>query len=192
MDQNRENECIRQVLHGHSDKFAELVTAYQVRAFNLCHKMMGNREEARDCTQEAFVRGFEALGSFRLDSRFSTWFYRIVYNICITRIRKRGRMAPLDQEIIQSTDLHVFNAGPDSLNQEDRRRLLEVARRALSPDETFLIDQFYHEEASVEDLAVMTGISRSNVKVKLYRARQKMLKAIQSVLKEEIELWQIN
>jgi RNA polymerase sigma-70 factor (ECF subfamily) len=101
-------------------------------------------------------------------------------------------MAPLDQESIKSTDLHVFNTGPDSLNQEDTRRLLEAARRALTPDETFLIDQFYHEEASVEELSVMTGITRSNVKVRLYRARQKMLKAIQSVLKEEIELWQIN
>ncbi|MFO7616787.1 MAG: sigma-70 family RNA polymerase sigma factor [Bacteroidales bacterium] len=192
MDQNREIECIRQVLQGHSDRFAELVSTYQARAYHLCYHMLGNKEDARDCTQEAFIKAFEALGSFRLDSRFSTWFYRIVYHTCISNIRKRDRWKPLNQEDLQASNPQIFNAGPDSLNMDDTRRLLQAARSTLTPEETFLIDQFYREEASVEELSLMTGLSRSNVKVRLFRARQKMLRTLQSVLKEEIELWQMN
>jgi RNA polymerase sigma-70 factor (ECF subfamily) len=68
--------------------------------------------------------------------------------------------------------------------------LLTEAYRSLSPDEIFLIDQYYREEASVDELTEMTGLSASNVKVRLFRARQKMHQAISSVLKEEIEIWQ--
>jgi RNA polymerase sigma-70 factor (ECF subfamily) len=190
MDHQRELECIREVLSGRTQRFSALVEAYQSGAFNLCWKMLGSRDEARDCTQEAFIKAYESLSTFRQDARFSTWFYRIVYNTCISRIRKAGQEKKVDIDLAGGRGLEVDNDGIGSLNREDMRMLLENAYKVLDSDELFLIDRFYHGEASVEELAQMTRLSASNVKVKLYRARLKMKQAINVFLKEETEIWQ--
>jgi RNA polymerase sigma-70 factor (ECF subfamily) len=82
------------------------------------------------------------------------------------------------------------NEAISNLDQEDMRKMLSKAYGVLNPDEIFLVEQFYREECSIEELCTMTGLSQSNVKVKLFRARQKMHGQIKSVLKEEIHIWQ--
>jgi RNA polymerase sigma-70 factor (ECF subfamily) len=190
MDQNRELECIREVLSGQTQKFALLVEAYQNGAYNLCFKLLGNRDDARDCTQEAFIRAYESLRQFRQDSKFSTWFYRIVYNGCISRIRKESREKKVDIDVVREPRLEIENEGIGSLNREDMKMLLDNAYKVLDSDELFLIDRFYHGDASVEELSQMTRLSVSNVKVKLYRARLKMKQEINVFLKEETGVWQ--
>jgi len=190
MDHQRELECIREVLSGQTQRFAPLVEAYQTGAFNLCWKILGNRDDARDCTQEAFIKAYESLGSFRQDARFSTWFYRIVYNVCISRIRKEGREKKVDIDLVRDPGTEVDNEGIGSLNREDMQMLLDKAYKVLDADELFLIDRFYHGDASVDELSQMTRLSVSNVKVKLYRARLKMKQEISVFLKEEAEIWQ--
>ncbi|HBB90781.1 MAG: hypothetical protein A2X22_07815 [Bacteroidetes bacterium GWF2_49_14] len=190
MDHNQEIECIRAVLKGNTNQFALLVTAYQSGAYNLSYKILGNSEDARDCTQDAFVQAYQALGKFRLDSRFSTWLYRIVYNTCISKTRKESRSVPFTPDSSYYPESMADNDGIGSLDHGDMRMLLDQAYKVLSPDEIFLIDQYYREDATVDELAEMTSLSASNVKVRLFRARQKMHQVITSVLKEEIEIWQ--
>jgi RNA polymerase sigma factor (sigma-70 family) len=178
------------VLRGEQGYFAFLVEKYQDKAYNLSYKLLRNREEARDSTQDAFIKAYEALPGFRLDSSFSTWFYRILYNCCISKIRKNRFNTGYE------TDDPVWNhAGSDNeaisqLDLTDMRELLKKAYLVLSPEEIFLAEQFYREDCSIEELAGMTGLSQSNVKVKLFRARQKMHAQIKSILKEEILVWQ--
>lgn len=191
MDHTREIECIRSVLSGQTARFAVLVAEYQSGAYNLCFRILGNTEDARDCTQEAFIKAFEALGRFRQDSRFSTWLYRIVYNICMSHLRKENRMVPLIGEMWDHPGDLIDNEGLGVLSRSDMKMLLDAAYKVLAPDEIFLIDMYYREDASVEELSEMTGLSRSNVKIRLHRSRLKMHKAIHSVLKEETEVWQI-
>jgi RNA polymerase sigma factor (sigma-70 family) len=185
-----DTECIRMILRGEKGHFAFLVEKYQDKAYNLCYKILRNKEEARDSAQDAFIKAYEALPGFRIDSSFSTWFYRIIYNTCISKIRK-DRF----QTGFEADDPVWEKSGPENeairhLDQEDMQEMLKRAYEILNPDEIFLAEQFYREECSIEELAKMTGLSESNVKVKLFRARQKMHAQIKSVLKEEIHVWQ--
>jgi RNA polymerase sigma-70 factor (ECF subfamily) len=178
------------VLRGENSYFACLVKKYESKAYNLCYKLLRNQEESRDAAQEAFIKAYEALPSFRLDSAFSTWFYRIIYNTCISKIRKDRFTTGYDDDDEVWKKSVYENDAIGNLDQEDMKRLLKDAYSVLGPEEIFLAEQFYREECSIEELAGMTGLSQSNVKVKLFRARQKMHAQISSVLNEEIHIWQ--
>lgn len=183
-------ECIRMVLRGEKGYFAFLVDKYGDKAFNLCYKILRDKEEARDSAQDAFIKAYEALPGFRLDSAFSTWFYRIVYNTCMSKIRKDRMDTGYEPDDAVWHSQGSDNEAIDNLNQKDMQEMLSEAYKVLNPDEIFLVEQFYREESSVDELSAMTGLSQSNVKVKLFRARQKMHAQISSVLKEEIHIWQ--
>lgn len=191
MHELNDTECIRMVLRGEKGYFAFLVEKYQDKAYNLSYKILRDKEEARDSAQEAFVRAYQALPGFRLDSAFSTWFYRIIYNTCISKIRKEGFTTGFEPEDAVWNDYGNENEAISGLDLEDMRKMLKGAYEVLDPDEIFLAEQFYREECSVKELAGITGLSETNVKVKLFRARQKMYKKIKSVLKEEIHVWQV-
>ncbi|MDD4644672.1 MAG: sigma-70 family RNA polymerase sigma factor [Bacteroidales bacterium] len=183
-------ECIRMVLRGEKGYFAFLVEKYQDKAYSLCYKILRNKEDARDAAQEAFIKAYEALPTFRLDSAFSTWFYRILYNVCISKIRKERFMSALEPEDPAWNHRRNDNDAIGQLDLDDMKKMLVFAYEALSTDEIFLTEQFYREECSIEELSGMTGLSQSNVKVKLFRARQKMNEKIRSVIKEEVYVWQ--
>jgi len=183
-------ECIRMVLRGEKGYFAFLVEKYQDKAYSLCYKILRNKEDARDAAQEAFIKAYEALPTFRLDSAFSTWFYRILYNVCISKIRKERFMSILEPEDPAWNHRKNDNDAIGQLDLDDMKKMLRYAYEVLSADEIFLTEQFYREECSIEELSGMTGLSQSNVKVKLFRARQKMNEKIRSIIKEEVYVWQ--
>jgi RNA polymerase sigma-70 factor (ECF subfamily) len=74
---------------GDTNAFGELVERNEGKVYGLCLKMLGNTEDAEDCLQGAFIKALKAMPGFRQEARFSTWLYRIAYNECVTRIRKR-------------------------------------------------------------------------------------------------------
>jgi RNA polymerase sigma factor (sigma-70 family) len=185
-----DTECIRMVLQGEKGYFALLVEKYQDKAYSLCYKILRNKEEAQDSAQDAFVKAYEALPGFRLDSTFSTWFYRIIYNTCISKIRKVRFTTGFEPEEDTWNSPGNDNEAISHLNLDDMQKMLKQAYKVLNPDEIFLAEQFYREDCSIEELSAMTGLSQSNVKIKLYRARLKMHKQIKSVLKEEMHIWQ--
>jgi len=190
MHEINDTECIRMVLRGEKGYFTCLVKKYEGKAYNLCFKILRNKEEARDAAQEAFVKAWEALPGFRLDSAFSTWFYRIIYNTCISKVRKDRYTTGFEPDDAVWNDLSTDNEAICQLDLQDMRNLLKGAYEVLNPDEIFLAEQFYREDCSIEELAGMTGLSQSNVKVKLFRARLKMRAQIDSILKEEVMVWQ--
>lgn len=191
MQDNSDHECIREVLRGNTESFACIVERYGSKAYNLCYKTLKNADDARECTQDAFVKAFEGLGKFRLDSQFSTWFYRIIYNVCMSRIRSRLRFTGQVAETAGHPELSGENDGIGILDQDDRKLLLGKAYKALSSGEIFLVEQFYREESSIEELAAMTGLSETNVKVRLFRARRKMQDEIGNYLQQEKTVWQL-
>lgn len=185
-----DTECIRMVLRGEKSYFSYLVKKYQDKAYSLCYKIHRNREDARDSAQEAFIKAYEALPGFRLDSAFPTWFYRIIYNTCISKIRKSRFTTGFETENEDWAELSTSNEAIGNLDLGDMRAMLKEAYEVLNPDEIFLAEQFYREDCTIEELSGMTGLSQSNVKVKLFRARRKMYQKISLLLQEEIQVWQ--
>ena len=91
MDQYEERRIIAQVCAGDANAFEALVVAYQKQVYNLALRTVGNEEDAADMTQEVFLRAYRALGTFRGESKFSVWLYRLTTNVCIDFLRSRRR-----------------------------------------------------------------------------------------------------
>ena len=163
---------VNQVLDGNVEAYAYLVNRHKDHTFNLALRLCGNYEEAEEVAQDAFLKAYRSLSKFKMKSSFSTWLFRIVYNTAISHLRTRKA------GILKLED---FQAEPSGFTgyvseQEDdyRKSLVNFALKKLIEDERTLITLFYYEDLSIEEIAEITGLSTSNVRIRLFRARKKM------------------
>lgn len=166
---------IKRVLAGETDCFACLVDRYGRAVFSLIVKIIGSREDAEELCQDVFVKVFRSLSSFKGNSSFSTWAYRIAYNTAIsqTRYRKTEFLSIEEEQIANVSEEEVAEVFGRSGNEEMLIRLDEAMEK-LSHEERALILLFYMQEKTVEDVAVISGLSASNVKTRLHRIRKKL------------------
>ena len=124
-----------------------------------------------------------------MKSSFATWLYRIVYNTAISLVRARKK-APLSLEDFpaDATDFMGVNTNEEEAEEEYKSSLVNFALQKISEEERGLIDLYYYEELKTEEIAEITGISKSNVKIKLFRARQKMIEIIKKVEKKNLSI----
>jgi RNA polymerase sigma-70 factor (ECF subfamily) len=117
-----------------------------------------------------------------MKSSFATWLYRIVYNTTIShvRIKKKGVLS-LEDFPADSTDFIGGSTSEEDAEKEYRNALVNFALQKINEEERGLVSLYYYEEMSTEEISEVTGISKSTIKVKLFRARQKMLKIIEKV-----------
>lgn len=166
---------IKKVLEGDTNSFAPLLDRYSRSVFALVVRIVRNREDAEELTQDIFVKAFRNLASFKSDSSFSSWLYRIAYNTAISATRKTKH------EFLVLEETQVENVSEEEvaerLGRESRQEQLEKLDAALvllPPDERALIFLFYKEEKSIDEIAAISRLSPSNVKVKLHRIRKKL------------------
>lgn len=175
---------LRQVLAGDTAKFSYFITQYKDMAFSIAFRIVSNREDAEEVVQDAFMKAFKALASFRYDSKFSTWFYRIVVNTALKRVRKdKQEIADVDISNLplQVTE-HIENAY-SSLANEDQKKIIDLAMGKLAMEDRLLLTLFYLNENTVAEINEITGISPENIKMKLLRARKKMYIILEKDLK---------
>ena len=150
--------------------FDELVERYQLRLFRFAFRLLRDRSEAEDAVQEAFVRAYRALPSYRPDGFFSSWMYCIALNEC--RRRMRGRRPTVGLELAP----HVANE-PDpqqSILAQERNRQLREAVGALPEHYRLVMVLFYFEDMSVDQISRTLSVSVSAVKVRLHRGRERL------------------
>jgi RNA polymerase sigma factor (sigma-70 family) len=171
---------IGEVLAGNINAFSYIVERHKDKAYNLAYRICYSHEEAEEIAQDSFLKAYRALGSFKGKSSFSTWLYRIVYNTAISyvRIRKKKTLS-LEDFPADASDFIGNNSSEDEADNEYRRSLLDFAFKKISEEERSLVTLHYFEELSTDEIAEITGISKSNIKVKLFRARQKMLQVLE-------------
>lgn len=178
---------IDQVLSGKHQAFRYLVDKYQDYAFTLAFRVLKNREDAEEAAQDAFVKAFRELGNFKRSAKFTTWFYRIVYHTAIDYSRKKKRNTfSIDQEefTIDFED-HLYRSQWEKTCDEDRQKFINMAINCLSETDAAVITLFYLQEHSIEEIAEITSMSNSNVKVKLFRGRKKLKQHLESILHRE-------
>ncbi len=169
---------IERVLAGESQAFGLLVGRYQDQIYSVCFSTLKNRDEAQEAAQDTFIKAYKALDRYKAESKFSSWLYRIAYNTSLDYIRKRKHTQSID-EIDYS--LGGSTEGGDHLMEKSElhQRLL-LAIQELPPEEAAIIRMFYLEEMNIKELEQSTGLSNSNVKVKLYRGRKKLAEIIKT------------
>jgi RNA polymerase sigma-70 factor (ECF subfamily) len=187
MDYKGDIYYIEQVLAGQNNAFSYIVDRHKNKAFNLAFRICGNHEEAEELAQDSFLKAYRALNSFKMKSSFATWFYRIVYNTAISHVRlKKKGVLSLEDFPADATDFIGTNTNEEEAEKEYRNSLVNFALQKISEEERGLISLYYYEEMSTEDIADVTGISKSNIKVKLFRARQKMQEIIEKTEKKKL------
>jgi RNA polymerase sigma factor (sigma-70 family) len=166
---------IEQVLAGNGNAYSHIVDRHKDKAFNLAYRICGNFEEAEEILQDSFLKAFRSLRSFKMKSSFSTWLYRIVYNTSISHVRTRKtKVLSLEDFPADIIDFADNDTSSEEAEKEYRNALINFALQKITEEERALITLFYYDEMSPEEIEDVTGISRSNLKVKLFRARRKM------------------
>jgi len=182
-----DTELIEQTLAGNQAAYADLVKRHQRFVFTLAMRFAKVREDAEEIAQDCFIKAYRSLGSFQGQSKFSTWLYSIVYTTAMTFLRKkRVDTDSIDDEntIIQ---LENRSSGYDVNNVENKSRsfYLNQAIDQLLPDDAAIITMFYKGEQSLEEIAQAMGMEANTVKVKLFRARQRLKDKLERNLKHE-------
>lgn len=173
---------LEQVLAGKSAAFACLVDRHKDRAFSLAFRICGSREDAEEIAQDAFIKAYNSLGSFKMQSSFATWLYRIVYNTSVSFIRSRKKgVLSLDDFPADFADFVCSSQSEEEAEKEYRKSVVSFALQKLDDEDRGLISLFYYEELDTDEISEITGISKANIKVKLFRARQKMLTVLEKV-----------
>ncbi|WP_317131663.1 RNA polymerase sigma factor [Formosa maritima] len=175
---------IDQVLEGNTNAFTILVDQYKDLVFTLALRMLKNREEAEEVSQDTFIKVFKSLQKFKGDSKFSTWIYKVAYNTCLDRIKRNKRQQQV-VAIDEYTEKYVKSIDNALNNMVEEERLLAIQDciNFLPNDDGFLLTLYYFEEQSLAEISNIVGISANHVKVKLYRSRQKLA----TILKERLE-----
>lgn len=166
---------IKRIQNGETECFSHIVEHYSKPVFLLICRIARNQEDAEELTQDVFLKVFRTLKNFQGNSLFSTWLYRIAYNTAIsyTRKKKQEFLYIEEQTINNIPDREVDEAFENNIT-EKHLQALHQAIDQLSPDERGIITLFYMEEKTIEAIAEVTGLSNSNIKVKLHRIRKKL------------------
>ena len=186
MEQKSDTYYISKVLEGNSDSFAPLVDKYKQLAFSLSMKITRNREDAEEAAQDAFIKAYRSLESFKGSATFKTWFFRIVYTTAISKIRgKQNNQVSLEDYKLTDSELLDTENAVGQLSAEERSARLHKAMDHLDPDERAILNLYYFEDLPVEEIATIMELSASNVKVKLFRSRKKLYGQLHDLLKCE-------
>jgi len=166
-----DSEIIDSVLLGNANDYSLLIARYKNKAFSLLKRMLKNEMDAEEVLQDSFVKAYFGLKSFKKEAKFSTWFYRIVYNSAVTKLSSKRRK--IEQEMLSVDDeenpLHL--AMPEWEFNKEKHELLHAAIRELPENYSAVVTLFYLEDMTGEEIAEVMNTSVGNVKVVLYRSR---------------------
>lgn len=179
---------IKQVLKGDQNAYAEIVELYKDKVFQLCFRMLGNRHEAEDMAQEAFIRAYVNIASFNINLKFSTWLYRIATNLCIDRIRKKKPDYYLDAEVSGTDGLTMYSQIPaNTVSPEDEVESIEL-QEVIQREITKLPEKYrsvivlkYIEELSLNEISEILDMPLGTVKTRIHRGREALRHQLRNV-----------
>lgn len=182
------NKRIKQVLKGDQDAFAEVIELYKDKVFQICYRMLGNRHEAEDISQEAFIRAYVNIHTFNQKRKFSTWLYRIATNLCIDRIRKKKPDYYLDAEVTGTEGLTMYSqvAAEGQLPEEEVEEMelqAEIQRQILKLPDKYrsVIVLKYIEELSLQEISEILDLPLGTVKTRIHRGREALRKQLRNM-----------
>jgi RNA polymerase sigma-70 factor (ECF subfamily) len=167
--------AFKRVQAGDHTAFAVLADRYQRRAFAVALRLLGNRADAEDAVQHAFLRLYESRAAYRSRWRLNTWFYRILTNTCIDELRRARPTASLD-----GLDFSVADTPDRVLAERERDRLLRAALATIPVEARIVITLYYGEGRPYQEIGAIRGISVNTVKTHLRRGRAALRKALRA------------
>lgn len=182
-----DQDIINSVLEGNESDYSIIVDRYKNKAFSMLRRMLKSDFDAEEVLQDCFLKAYYSLKNFKGESKFSTWFYKIVYNTALTKLSLKRRKIESEMSSVED----YFNLGSDydfiDVEKKDLNDFIREIINKLPERHTAVISLFYLNEMSIEEISDVLQVSASNVKVMLYRARNSLRDLIlNSKLAEEI------
>ena len=157
--------------------FNRIFDEYADTIYNHAFRMLGNRQDAEEAAQDAFLKIHRGLDGYRGDSKLSTWIYRITTNVCLSRLRKKTLPTDsLDGAVEEKGTQFASTAPPPDLGMEDdelRKQLITLVGR-LAPQYLQMVTLFYFEDLSYEEIADITGVPSGTIGSAIHRAKQQL------------------
>jgi RNA polymerase sigma-70 factor (ECF subfamily) len=192
-----ERSLLRRLRDRDERAFRELVEAHRDRVYNITFRMLGNRAEAEDVAQEVFIAVFKTIDTFREESKFSTWLYRVAVNHCKNRIKYLARRHDRDREEIDESQhgpgVNGSIGGPlpsspqKALESAQMEKLMQDAIANLEDDQRIVVVLRDVEDLSIEEICEITGLPDGTVKSRLHRARLVLRKKLARHVGEQHE-----
>jgi len=187
MKPNKDQICIDKVLSGDTSSYSYLVENYKDMAYTIALKIVRNVEDAEEVAQDSFVKAFQQLKTFQGKSKFSTWLYTIVYRTAISKIRKKKiETTNIDEYVIDNYSVGNSVSQIEELKHEEQKKYINAAINKLPELDALLITLFYINENTLDEIKDITGYTKTNAKVRLFRARKKLYKELKYLLEEEL------
>lgn len=177
-------ELVSQCIDGDSSAFEEIVTRYKKLVYSVVYKMISDREEVNDVSQEVFIRLYKSLEKYNPEYKMSTWIVKITSNLCLDTLRKKKQdTVTLDDAIGVSSDV---DTPEETLIKNQRSLLLKNAINELPEKYKILIVLFHNNGMSYEEMTKVLNEPMSIIKNRLYRARLMLKEKLDSARKEGV------
>ncbi|MFD0750954.1 RNA polymerase sigma factor [Mucilaginibacter calamicampi] len=182
-----EQVYLDKILNGDPASYAFLVNKYKDMVYSIAIKILRDADEAQDIAQECFITAYQQLHKYQRRSKFSTWLYTIVYRAAVTQLRRNK----LDTTFIGDSVNEVLDNGNNQFDQLQAKQVGQQVRIAidrLPPTEALLVTLYYINDLPVKEIQEITGLSKANIKIKLFRARKKLETELAFLLDDEKKL----
>jgi RNA polymerase sigma-70 factor (ECF subfamily) len=173
-ESDADQALVRRYLSGDVLAFDDLMARHERPVYLLCFRFVRNREDALDLTQEVFIKAFENLASFRGDSKFKTWIYRVAVNHCLNHVKKNSR------EFVEVTDA-IGSIKPTvhrTLLENERRAIVRDMMECLPPKQKAILQLRMNDNLSYDEIATILNRSVSTVKSSVFFALTKLKKLV--------------
>ncbi|MCF0055269.1 RNA polymerase sigma factor [Dyadobacter sp. CY356] len=187
MDRFSDQHYINRVIAGYSNEFAVLVDRYKNLVFTLAFRMIKDRQQAEEVCQDAFVKAYKSLYTFKGDSKFSTWIYKITYNTCLDHLKKfKKQKGAVYLEDLSGYELTAIENILDDIAEEEKNRKIQQSLDLLPAQDAFLLVLYYFDDLTIEEIAKVIGVNANNIKIRLFRSRKKLASILREQLAPEI------
>lgn len=176
---------IEKVIKGDTNAFQYFVKTYKDFAFSLSYSILKNESLTEDVVQEAFIKAFKGLKSFKGNARFQTWFGKIVINESLRNLKSNTSQTVFLDEI-SAGDIEAVKGAVNLLKEEEQKYYITTVLEDISPNESLALELFYLKENPIEEIRQMTGWSLSKTKMLLSRGRKSFYGKLKNILQSEI------
>jgi len=183
---NEDRKLVEEILAGRTAALEPLFVKYRERIYRICYRVVFNKDDALDLTQEAFLKALRAIETFKRESSFYTWLCQIAVNASIDFLRRKGRgpKVSFDEIVFDEAKLAAAkNPASTPLHQieiKEMGRLVAHALSALSEDHRAVFSLFAEKDFSYKEIAEMLGCPEGTVMSRLFYARKKLQEALKS------------
>ena len=186
MVQLEDPDLVCKSLQGDMKAFEVLIDRYKQMVFTLACRIIRNKEDAEEIAQDTFLKAHNALETFKGESKFSTWLYKIAYYRSLDQLKKKKRhISSVSLDQYRPTDIKEMSGVLDELERQDLVRIVKAAINRLNEEDSAIVTLFYFEELSIREIAEIVSLSPEVLKVRLFRSRKQLAILLSSTLLKE-------